>query len=81
MKIIAQLEKTPRQLYTGALGYISFSGQMDFSVLIRTLFLNKDKISFHVGGGIVADSKPQDEYEETWLKAKAMMGALNQIFK
>ncbi len=80
MKIIHQLEKSPRGLYTGALGYISFSGDMDFNVLIRTLFLEKDKISFYVGGGIVADSNPQKEYEETLLKASAMIEALRRSF-
>ncbi len=79
-KIIAQLEKTPRGLYTGALGYISFSGDMDLSVLIRTLFLQKDRISFHVGGGIVTDSDPAAEYEETCVKAQAMERALGEVF-
>lgn len=81
MRIIRSLEKAPRHLYTGALGYISFNGDMDFSVLIRTLFLEKDSISFYVGGGIVADSDPQKEYEETIVKARAMMEALREIFK
>ncbi|MBI3602358.1 MAG: anthranilate synthase component I family protein [Candidatus Omnitrophica bacterium] len=76
MKIIRRLEKAPRGLYTGALGYISFGGDMDFNVLIRTLFLEKDKIFFYVGSGIVADSNPQDEYEETLIKAEAMIKAL-----
>jgi len=81
MKIIGQLEKAKRELYTGALGYISFTGNMDFNVLIRTLFLEKDKISFYVGGGIVADSNPAAEYEETLVKAKAMIKALELSFK
>jgi para-aminobenzoate synthetase component 1 len=80
MKIIGQLEKTSRGLYTGALGYISFTGDMDFNVLIRTLFLEEDRISFYVGGGIVADSKPQAEWEETWIKAKAMIQAMELSF-
>ncbi len=80
MKIIRCLEKSSRGLYTGALGYISFGGDMDFSVLIRTLFLEKDKISFYVGSGIVADSNPQKEYEETLIKARAMTEALRRSF-
>lgn len=80
MKIIGELEKGKRGLYTGALGYISFTGDMDFNVLIRTLFLEKDTISFYVGGGIVADSNPSFEWEETWVKAKAMMEALQLSF-
>ncbi len=79
-RIIKALEKGSRGLYTGALGYISFTGSMDFNVLIRTLFLQKDKITFHVGGGIVADSKPQAEWEETWVKARAMQEALRKVF-
>ncbi len=78
MKIIRKLEKSRRGFYTGALGYINFNGDMDFNVLIRTLFLEKKKISFYVGGGIVADSDPKKEYEETLVKAQAMVEALNR---
>ena len=81
MKIIRHLEKTGRGLYAGALGYISFGGDMDFNVLIRTLFLEKDKISFYVGSGIVADSNPQDEYKETLIKAEAMIKALQMSLR
>ena len=80
MKIIKKLEHGSRGLYTGALGYISFSGDMDFNVMIRTMFLKKDQITFHVGGGIVADSKPQDEWQETWDKAKPLIETINQSF-
>ena len=80
MKIIKELERGPRGLYTGALGYMSFSGDMDFNVMIRTMFLNQKQITFHVGGGIVADSKPQAEWQETWDKAKPLMDALKQSF-
>ena len=78
MKIIRKLEKSRRGIYTGALGYINFNGDMDFNVLIRTLFLEKNKISFYVGGGIVADSKPLNEYQETLVKAQAMIEALKR---
>jgi para-aminobenzoate synthetase component I len=80
MKIIENLENTSRGAYTGALGYISFSGDMDLSVIIRSLFLQKNKIAFHVGGGIVADSNPLAEYEETNVKAKAMEQSLAEVF-
>lgn len=80
MKIIKDLERSDRGLYTGALGYISFSGDMDFNVLIRTLFVKKNAVSFHVGGGIVADSDPVKEYEETLLKAGAMEASLRKAF-
>jgi len=80
MKIIKKLERVPRGLYTGALGYMSFSGSMDFNVMIRTMFLKQDQITFHVGGGIVADSNPLDEWQETWDKAKPLIAALKKSF-
>ncbi|MBI3315140.1 MAG: anthranilate synthase component I family protein [Candidatus Omnitrophica bacterium] len=76
MTIIECLETAGRGLYTGALGYMSFTGDMDFNVLIRTLIVAPDGITFNVGGGIVADSDPLMEYEETVLKAQAMEAAL-----
>lgn len=76
MKIIDRLEKSRRGIYTGAFGYIDFSGDLDFNVLIRTILdRDKDK-TFYVGGGIVADSDPGLEYDETWVKAKALMECL-----
>jgi para-aminobenzoate synthetase component 1 len=83
MKIIKELEHGSRGLYTGALGYISFSGDMDFNVMIRTMYLHPSgkgagQVTFHVGGGIVADSKPQDEWQETWDKARPMIEALQK---
>ncbi|MDP2941475.1 MAG: aminodeoxychorismate synthase component I [Candidatus Omnitrophota bacterium] len=77
MEIIEELEPGRRGIYTGALGYLSFSGNMDMNILIRTILKMKDKIYFHAGGGIVADSKPEEEYRETLVKAKAMLKALN----
>ena len=76
MAIIDRLETAGRGLYTGALGYMSFTGDMDFNVLIRTLIVAPDGVTFNVGGGIVADSDPFMEYEETVLKARAMTKAL-----
>ena len=73
MKIIEALEPNHRGVYTGAFGYMSFSHRhMDFNILIRTLVKIRDKIYFHAGSGIVADSIPREEYEETLVKAKAM---------
>jgi len=77
MEIIEELEPGRRGIYTGALGYLSFSGNMDMNILIRTILKMRDKIYFHTGGGIVADSKPEEEYRETLVKAKAMLKALN----
>ena len=77
MQIINELEPSPRSIYTGALGYIGFQGDMDFNILIRTLLVKDSKIVFHAGGGIVADSDPQREFEETLVKAQAMRACLN----
>ena len=73
MQVIDQLEPTRRSFYTGAFGYMNFNGDMDFNILIRTLLIQDKKVSFQVGGGIVADSLPEKEYEETLLKAQAML--------
>ncbi|MBI1871037.1 MAG: aminodeoxychorismate synthase component I [Chlamydiae bacterium] len=68
MEIIEELEPTRRNLYTGIFGTIGFNGVSDLSILIRTLIRSQNKISFQVGGGIVADSDPEKEYEETLAK-------------
>jgi len=78
MQVIEALEPTRRGIYTGALGYMSFSGDMDFNILIRTLIRTNKKIYFQTGGGIVADSIPEEEYEETLVKAKALRLALSR---
>jgi para-aminobenzoate synthetase component 1 len=76
MQIIAELEPQRRGIYTGALGYFGFNNTMDFNILIRTILQKKDALYFHAGGGIVADSKPRAEYEETLVKARGMMRAI-----
>jgi para-aminobenzoate synthetase component 1 len=76
MEIIAELEPTARGPYCGSLGYIGFDGAMDTSILIRTFTIGKGFVQFPVGGGIVSDSVPQTEYEETWHKAEGMLRAL-----
>jgi len=76
MKIINDIEPTSRGAYTGSFGYIKTDGTMNFNVLIRTIFLKKERLSFNIGGGIVADSNPEDELEEIKLKAKGIMSAL-----
>jgi len=80
MQIIEELEPTARSIYTGSLGYVGFDGNMDFNILIRTLLIKDKKIIFNVGGGIVSDSSPEDEYTETLIKAKAMQDCLTQVF-
>ncbi|MSS73866.1 MAG: aminodeoxychorismate synthase component I [Candidatus Latescibacteria bacterium] len=76
MEIIDELEPVSRGPYTGSLGYFSFSGDVDLNILIRTLVVKGDRVCFHAGGGIVADSDPEAEYEETLHKARGMMKAL-----
>ncbi len=78
MQVIDELEKNRRGIYTGAFGYLDFSGHLDFNILIRTLVLERDRVAFHVGGGIVADSDPAMEYDETWVKARALMASLQE---
>lgn len=81
MEIIDALEPHSRSIYTGCLGYLSFSGDMDFNILIRSILKMQNRLYFGVGGGIVADSEPQAEYEETLIKARGMMQAINAKFK
>lgn len=76
MEIIGELEPVKRSVYTGAIGYISFDGNMDTSIAIRTFIIKDRKAYFQVGGGIVADSLPEEEYEETIHKAKGLIEAL-----
>lgn len=76
MEIIEELEPDRRSIYTGCLGYLGFTGSMELNILIRTILKKDDKIYFGAGGGIVADSKPEDEYEETLVKARAMRKAI-----
>jgi para-aminobenzoate synthetase component 1 len=76
MEIIAELEPTARGAYCGSLGYIGLDGRMDTSILIRTVTSSRGWWQLPVGGGIVAQSDPADEYEETWHKAAGMIRAL-----
>ena len=77
MQIIDELEPTKRGPYAGAVGYFGFSGNMDTCITIRTLVI-KDKVAYiQAGGGVVADSDPAAEYQETVNKAKAMMRAVD----
>lgn len=72
MEIIDELEPTRRGPYCGAMGYIGFDGTMDTNILIRTLVFEGRGVSFQVGGGIVVDSNPSEEYEETLTKAHGL---------
>jgi para-aminobenzoate synthetase component 1 len=76
MEIIAELEPVTRGAYCGALGYLGYNGQADSNILIRTFTVGRGWAQFPVGGGIVADSDPEREYEETWHKARGLLLAL-----
>jgi para-aminobenzoate synthetase component 1 len=77
MEIIAEIEPTARGAYCGSLGYLGFDGALDLSILIRTITAGRGWWQLPVGGGIVAQSRPQDEYEETWHKARGLIRALS----
>lgn len=73
MEIIEELEPTKRGFYTGSLGYIDFTGKMDINIIIRTFIEKGEKLYFQTGAGIVFDSIPEKEYDETINKARAMI--------
>ena len=75
LEIIEELEHCPRGLYTGAIGYLGVNWESQFSIAIRTGIIQSGKLSFHVGAGIVADSDPLAEYEETLHKAAGFFAA------
>jgi para-aminobenzoate synthetase component I len=76
MQIIAELEPTARGVYCGSIGYLSVTGALDTSIVIRTYLVLGEEVYFQVGGGIVADSAPDEEYRETLDKARGLIAAL-----
>ena len=76
MEIIEELEPTRRGIYCGAIGYLGFNSTMNTSIAIRTMVVTKGALTFSVGGGIVMDSDPEAEYQETLHKARGLMLAL-----
>ncbi len=76
MEIIAELEQAPRGAYTGSLGYLNLNGDMDLNILIRTMQAQGSALSFRAGAGIVADSIPERELDETRAKAQGLLRAL-----
>jgi para-aminobenzoate synthetase component 1 len=76
MEIIDELEPTARSVYTGAIGYIGFDGSMDLNIAIRTILVGDGEAYLQAGGGIVADSDPELEYQETLHKASALVEAV-----
>jgi len=79
MEIIDELEPTRRGPYCGAIGYLAPGGFVEFNIAIRTMIVRDGLVHIPVGGGIVADSDPAAEYEETLVKAKAMFTALGMV--
>jgi anthranilate synthase component I len=76
MEIIEELEPCRREVYGGAVGYFSFSGNMDMAIAIRTLVVHEGRIHLQAGAGIVADSDPEAEYQETLNKARGVLKAI-----
>jgi anthranilate synthase component 1 len=76
MEIIDELEPTRRGVYGGAVGYFSYTKNMDLCITIRTILIKDGKAFIQVGAGIVADSDPEKEYQETVNKAEGMMQAI-----
>ncbi|MCJ7596111.1 MAG: anthranilate synthase component I [Desulfobacterales bacterium] len=79
MEIISELEPSSRGPYAGAVGYFGFNGNMDFCITIRTIAIEKTRVSVQAGAGIVYDSEPSKEYEETLNKAAAMFKAIEGV--
>ncbi len=79
MQIIRELETSPRQAYTGSMGYVNLDGDMDMNILIRSMMLSDDHITFSAGAGIVADSDPLRELQETRAKARGLLSALGVV--
>ncbi len=78
MEIIDRFEDYKRGVYTGAAGFIGFNGDADFNILIRTMLLKDREIFFNAGGGIVIDSDPKKEYDESVMKAQALIDTLKK---
>jgi anthranilate synthase component 1 len=76
MEIVAELEPTRRGIYAGAIGYLDFAGNLDFCIAIRTITMRGGRAFIQAGAGIVADSDPAAEFDETRDKAKALLRAL-----
>ena len=78
MEIISELEQGPRGAYTGSFGYLNLDGSLDLNILIRTMVKDDDKVTFRAGSGIVADSDPAAELDETRAKAEGMLRAISR---
>jgi len=81
MEIVAELEPSRRGVYGGAVGYLDFSGNLDSCIAIRTIVVNNGTAYFQAGGGIVYDSVPEKEFQESMDKVAATVGAVNKLRK
>ena len=79
MEIIDEIEPVRRGPYTGSIGYVGFSGNMDLNIIIRTFLIKDGRVYIQAGAGIVADSDPDREYSESLKKAEALMKTLERI--
>jgi len=79
MEIIDELEPQARGVYTGAIGFLGFNGLTHLNIAIRTVVYQKGRLTFHAGGGIVSDSEPDAEYEETLVKTRGILNAIGQL--
>ena len=78
MEIIDELEKTKRKIYAGGIGYFSSNGDFDTCIALRTALVKKNKFYIQAGAGIVADSVPEMEFQETTHKAQAVLRAIDE---
>ncbi|MGD0078627.1 MAG: chorismate-binding protein, partial [Sedimentisphaerales bacterium] len=77
--IINQIEQTTRGVYTGSIGFIGIDGSICLNIAIRTIIIKNKSAYVQAGGGIVADSGPQAEYDETIIKARALLAGINSV--
>ena len=77
MEIITELESSARGVYCGSIGYLSVTGALDTSIAIRTVIVRDGRLRFSAGGGIIADSDPEQEYRETLDKARGIIDVLD----
>ena len=79
MEALDVIESECRGIYTGSIGYLGSDGEADFNIAIRTLRIAEGRVAFNVGGGIVWDSVPEFEYDETLHKAEAILKAMGKL--
>ena len=79
MQIIAELEPAPRGAYCGSVAWLGWDGAADSSIAIRTLTVSRGQVTAAAGGGIVAESRPEDEHEEMLIKIRPLLRALGRF--